>query len=570
MQAQDLPDKLIRDTQALWARRIASFAGGLLLAAWCVALLLPRTAFDRFVSPIALLPLRFADVVAEFACVSDVWRSIFLGPVSVNPWLVLAGLAVFALIVWRCRVLTVLTTGGRTAKLVSGALLSFGLLILVDFLTSSANSYPFGDQTQHLLLVAFVLAFALTANARWWRFLLGVILACVVLQSAYAVAFYVRGTDLFVSPGIIPRAAGTMITPLILYPVCMIGVLLLIPLAVSEHRAKLRLLYWVSIAVVIGALFLTFTRAAAIGLAVGLMWLAYEERRDRRFRILAVLALFVMVITMMARATTRTGNFGMDRSALGRVQIWRMSANIIRDHWLLGVGYNGYRDIQNRYVDARAQGINYTNIDPLNQVLTMTASHGVLGAGVFLLFIYATWAGCRSGKKEDFAPREWRVIQGVKLAGIGILTAGLTDTPLYGYDRFPGTFIWLVCMGFLLHLAVRENPPSGSWKYARPCRIGVWGVTGAVVLGMLVVITLGGMDAHHASESFDAKVEGIRLDPSFTPIGQIPQAMADCVIVNEDGNFHHHHGYSPIGMHRALRVNMRAGRIKQGLSLIHI
>jgi len=44
--------------------------------------------------------------------------------------------------------------------------------------------------------------------------------------------------------------------------------------------------------------------------------------------------------------------------------------------------------------------------------------------------------------------------------------------------------------------------------------------------------------------------------------------MADCVIANEDNHFYDHHGYSLVDMHRALRVNIRAGRVKQGGSTI--
>ena len=546
---------------------VVAFLGALALTILCVGFLLPYTVFFGVSSSIVLFPLHLASIISGDTQLSHIWQAALM---QYNPLIALISI-VLLFVIWRSRILEAIVISNRNIKLVSGALLAFGLIIITDFFVSSMGMFPYGEQAQHLFFVTFALVFAMKAGKSWWRFLMWTILACAVLQSVYAVTLYYIGMDVFKSPGIGARASGTFPDPLTFYPIALMGIFLLLPMAISENRLPARVAYWLSTAVVGTALFLTFTRAAVMGLAAGLIWLAYEERRRRFVKLLAVLAVALMVVTMLARATTKEGNFGMDRSALGRVQIWRMSANIIRDNWLLGVGfsgYNGYREVQERYIDVKAGNFHFNNVDPLNQAITMTAFHGVPGAVVFLLLVYATWAACRSGRKEDFTPWEWRMRQGIKLAGIGILTAGLTDTPLYTYSRFSGTFMWLVCMGFLLHLEVKNNPPGGEWRYAKMFRRVSLLLAALAVLGAGSVITLGTLDARHASKSFDAKIDAVRAKPSFVSMDEIPMAMAECSIANEDYFFRSHKGYSLMDMHRALRVNVRAGRVKQGGSTI--
>jgi len=538
------------------------------LATWCISLLLPKTAPDGVFSSVVLFPLGRAGAGIRL---SELWTA--LGNAYWGEGFILSVVAgaLALLVIRRCGALGVLSTGSTTAKLLSGAFLSFALLILADFFTSSSQLYPFGDQARYLLLATFALVFAVRANAHWWRILMVTLLACVILQSVYAVSLYAAGVNTFTSTSVtIPRATGTLgdLNPNYLYPLCLMGALLLTPFAAHTDRLSLRLIYWPAMGILVTALVLTFSRAAAMGLVAGFVWLAYEERRNKRYRALAAAAVLVMVSVFSVRSVAAPQHCGTDRTALGRIQIWRVSGKIIRDNWLLGVGYGEYQNAQARRMDSKLAKFNPMNVEAKNQALTMIASHGVLGAAVFLLFVYAVWSACRSSREEDLAPWERRMKQGVRLAGIGILTAGLTDTPLYAYNRFPATFVWLVCMGFLLHLELRNRPPSGERKHGRAFRTVALAAMALAVLGTGSIAALGAMDAYRASRTFDAKMDAVRAEPPFVSMAHVPKAMGDCVIANEDYFFYEHRGYSLVDMHRALRVNIRAGRVKQGGSTI--
>ena len=558
----------ILNARAIWARRIAVCAGASILTAWCIFLYLPKTIFERVASSVILLPLYLTDITTYSVQLSNIWQATVM---RYSPVPMLISMAVFGILAWRCQAFDALITGNRNTRFLSGAFLAFGLMVLLDFFISLTARYPYGDQNQHLLLAGFAIAFGMKADRKWWQFLIGIILACVVLQSVYAICLYISGEDVFTSPSVgIARATGTLrdSNPSYIYPLCLMGSLLLLPLTTSEKRLPIRLAYWLAVAVLMGTLLLTFTRGAVIGLVLGLIWLAYEERQNKRFWIPVMLAFIIMASVFIIRATNKSGHLGVDRATLGRVQIWRISTKIIQDNWLLGVGYNEYLNAQKHYMDPKLARFNPINVEAKNQALTMMAFNGVLGAGVFVLFIYAVWTACKSGKKEDYTPWEWRMKQGIAAAGIGILAAGLVDTPIYSFDRFPGTFMWLCCMGFLLHLEVRNHPPAGEWRYRKAFRTALLSVLALGILGAGYVTILGAVDAHRASKVFDTKLAQVKSTPGFTPLKDIPKAMQDCIIADEDLYFYQHHGYSLVDMHRALRVNIRAGRVKQGGSTI--
>jgi len=56
--------------------------------------------------------------------------------------------------------------------------------------------------------------------------------------------------------------------------------------------------------------------------------------------------------------------------------------------------------------------------------------------------------------------------------------------------------------------------------------------------------------------------------PIYVTLNQVSQSMKDATIAMEDGYFYHHHGFDWIAMHRALRVDVRSGKIEEGGSTI--
>jgi hypothetical protein len=109
----------------------------------------------------------------------------------------------------------------------------------------------------------------------------------------------------------------------------------------------------------------------------------------------------------------------------------------------------------------------------------------------------------------------------------------------------------------LLILGSRQAPGSergAGQRFVKGIRVAVvaLAVWGALALGLLYVSAAGRV---------------ARLTPP-SGAGACSQAFYDSTVAMEDGNFYRHRGFDLVAMHRALRANLRSGRIVQGGSTI--
>ena len=73
-------------------------------------------------------------------------------------------------------------------------------------------------------------------------------------------------------------------------------------------------------------------------------------------------------------------------------------------------------------------------------------------------------------------------------------------------------------------------------------------------------------------ESSEGHLLGAMIAPDgqwrFPPEDSIPQKFRECLLAFEDNHFYHHPGINPISMMRALKNNLRAGKVVQGGSTL--
>lgn len=109
-------------------------------------------------------------------------------------------------------------------------------------------------------------------------------------------------------------------------------------------------------------------------------------------------------------------------------------------------------------------------------------------------------------------------------------------------------------------------------------KAALWGaVAGALVLG-LIVITLPDIDDLNTlkktpsvlmkAEDGDIVASVGDIYGEYIPFKAMPKSLVDAVIATEDRNFYHHFGVDPLGLARALVVNVQAGGVRQGGSTI--
>ena len=145
-------------------------------------------------------------------------------------------------------------------------------------------------------------------------------------------------------------------------------------------------------AVVFGALILTFSRSAWLMFAVSMGVMGVLK--SKKLLILALVA-FLAAYALVPRVQTRiAGGVDPDDSARARIISWKGTLEIVKEHPLIGVGFNAFR-----YAQAREGFFDFS--DPLggragagsdSSLLLVLATTGVVGLGAFLLLGFrALW-----------------------------------------------------------------------------------------------------------------------------------------------------------------------------------
>ncbi len=86
--------------------------------------------------------------------------------------------------------------------------------------------------------------------------------------------------------------------------------------------------------------------------------------------------------------------------------------------------------------------------------------------------------------------------------------------------------------------------------------------------GLLVFLGYRQYKASLAEKPLETAVSETRSKESFTPLSELPQLYIDAVVAAEDHRFRIHPGIDPLGIARAVMVNVRDGELKEGGSTI--
>lgn len=176
------------------------------------------------------------------------------------------------------------------------------------------------------------------------------------------------------------RAFAWMVNPNFYSEYLVLMIAIAIAVVVSERR-------WLRIAAIgIGvllalALAFTYTRGSWIGLAAGLVVMAFLVDR----RLLIALAGFACLLLLVPGVAGRAlSTFIFEGSSVDRLNLWQMAVDIIRNHPVIGVGVGGYLDA---FRTAAASDPSFLvgdlRMTPHNSILLTTAETGIAGGIVF-------------------------------------------------------------------------------------------------------------------------------------------------------------------------------------------
>nr|WP_272878443.1 O-antigen ligase family protein [Clostridium sp. Cult3] len=175
------------------------------------------------------------------------------------------------------------------------------------------------------------------------------------------------------------------------------------------------------------ALVLTLSRGGWVGFAFGIfIFIILIEKKLLLSIIPIVLAGVYFLPQSIVNRILTIGNLG-DSSNAYRIRLWKITLEIIRDNWLVGVGFG--------YIPFKTTFETYIRTMPAyhshNTYLQTMGEMGILGLIVFimLIFVLYKYGIKRLMKQED---RYIRTMAGGVLAGLAALLAhGAVESVLY-------------------------------------------------------------------------------------------------------------------------------------------
>ncbi len=202
------------------------------------------------------------------------------------------------------------------------------------------------------------------------------------------------------------------------------------------------------IAIVFGALILTFSRSAWLMFAVSMGVMGVLK--SKKLLILALVA-FLAAYALVPRVQTRiAGGVDPDDSARARIVSWKATLEIVKEHPLIGVGFNAFR-----YAQAREGFFDFS--DPLggragagsdSSLLLVLATTGVVGLGAFLLLGFrALWP------LMPFYGSKLSATSLMILAGFAGL---LVESNFINSLFYPWIMVWMWTMLGLVHVYLCE------------------------------------------------------------------------------------------------------------------
>ncbi len=184
----------------------------------------------------------------------------------------------------------------------------------------------------------------------------------------------------------------------------------------ASRKSKSKLGWFLALVVIIVALILSKSRGAWLAACFGLVVMNWRHIRHVLATLVKkkVLLLFASIIVLVAICVSAKGIYELNpASANGRLFIWCVALDMIRDHWLLGVGHGSFDMQWLEYQGAHfASGFIATDpgravslVSAHSQLLNNFAETGVIGLSLFLLLFTVAFRqlikSTQHGKPED-------------------------------------------------------------------------------------------------------------------------------------------------------------------------
>lgn len=461
-------------------------------------------------------------------------------------------------------------------KYIATAGVLFWGLLLLDWWWSPADPYPYEKAWPVLYYgILWHLAFLFIRPESASR-LIKFAIICASIAALYGVVYYLTGFRYLTLQGFGRRASGPHHT-IELYTICLISFPFSAALAWASVSKWLRFLYSMSACVIFAGLIFTYTRGGWLALSgVCIILLLHRPAflSKRAFYGILTLSILLIIGTLFFRTRGSLIGSPADRSFHGRLAIWKTALKVFEAHPLIGNGLTNYKQAQAQHMTYELASFHPGNPEPKNILLSILCEQGMVTGITFgilmtlLVVSYYTRVYRLSMMKLTSLSSPSELVMGGYLSLIALLLAGIVDTPVLHYSRPSATILFIVLTTCSMkvayeHFNIADPSQVNFAEEVRRLRQLLIAILAAVAV--LAVPTLSGVYIYLKNRQV---IHPLAFRDSKYPISKIPRTIRDCVIASEDGYFFQHHGVDWQALHRALRVNIRNLRFKQGGSTI--
>ncbi len=247
-------------------------------------------------------------------------------------------------------------------------------------------------------------------------------------------------------PKAIIRAVGTLYHPNICGGFLVFGLLFSYMLFLKADRKR-----WISLAIFLQvlALFLTFSRAALYAWVMATaLWFFFLKLKEKKLAFLLPACAIFCLILFYPQLADRGGVVSYTETArssdLARLEYQRIAGTIMRDHPLLGIGFDHY--LMDGYYYVKRLGFDSVYLFNFvhNIFLFIGAENGFLGLGFFLAFIGTVIKQGWSARKET---------EGATLMALFLCFIFLGSCDIYLFMSQIGRWMLFFTAGGLISLA---------------------------------------------------------------------------------------------------------------------
>lgn len=157
----------------------------------------------------------------------------------------------------------------------------------------------------------------------------------------------------------------------------------------KKRQWLVSILYLILLTLTLISIFLTFSRSAVIALITGTTVFLILENRKKFIIALFTILVFVFIISSKYFYIENINPFRVV-STQARIETTSNALSIIRDHPILGIGFNAYRYVQIQYGFRKADGGLKSHADAGvdNSLLFVLATSGIVGFSIYVLLLY--------------------------------------------------------------------------------------------------------------------------------------------------------------------------------------